>query len=61
MPKTGHSFGCFAVPSDVAPKLINLIKDGTIIQASAGQATQGFQLASNAPMAINTRIITYSN
>ncbi len=45
--KSGHSFGCFAVPSDVAPKLINLIKDGTIIQASAGQATQGFSLASN--------------
>ena len=34
--KSGHSFGCFAVPSDVAPKLINLIKDGTIIHASAG-------------------------
>lgn len=34
--KTGHSFGCFAVPEDVAPKLINLIKDGVIIQASAG-------------------------
>jgi flagellum-specific peptidoglycan hydrolase FlgJ len=33
--KTGHSFGCFAVPNSVAPKLINLIKDGTIIHAYA--------------------------
>jgi len=38
--KTGYSFGCFAVPKDVAPKLINLIKDGTIIQASMGDSRQ---------------------
>jgi hypothetical protein len=35
--KTGHSFGCFAVPQENAAKLINLIKGGTIIHASGPQ------------------------
>ena len=35
--KTGHSFGCFAVPTANAPKLINLIKNGTIIHAYGGE------------------------
>lgn len=39
--KTGHSFGCFAVPQEDAPKLINLIKDGTIIYAGKGASPSG--------------------
>lgn len=53
--KTGRSFGCFAVPNSVAPKLINLIKDGVIINAYAPtQQDQGYGNDNNSYNANNT-------
>lgn len=46
--KTGHSFGCFAVPQKNAPALINLIKQGTLINAyKEPSTTQNQQYAQN--------------
>lgn len=52
--KAGRSFGCFAVPEEVAPRVINLIKDGTVIYAY-GPSEQGSKVAlgnDSAPMSL---------
>jgi flagellum-specific peptidoglycan hydrolase FlgJ len=38
--KSGRSFGCFTVPSADAPKVINLLKGGAIVNAYAGDTGQ---------------------